>query len=102
MSAYHDHVMQRMVASTLSEKACVLVVSTTGQVPELNDSARIAKGYGAKIIAVTRGDSPLAEVADLHLQVHIQESEGIMKATASRYGLLALVDAISLEVGMIK
>ena len=50
----------------------------------------------------TRGDSPLAEMADIHLQVHIREEEGIFKATPSRYALLAVVDAIALEVGILR
>lgn len=102
VNTYEDHLMQRMIASTLDSSATVLVISTTGHIKELNDNAFIAKEYGAKVIAITRNDSPLAKLADIHLQVHIQEDEGIMKATASRYGLLAVVDAIALEVGMLR
>ncbi|MCM8530305.1 MAG: MurR/RpiR family transcriptional regulator [Lentisphaeraceae bacterium] len=100
--SYSDFIMQRMVAATLDETSCVLVISTTGQIPEINENAQIAKQYGAKVIAVTRGDSPLAKIADIHLQVHVQEDEGIFKATPSRYALLAVVDAIALEVAVLR
>jgi RpiR family transcriptional regulator, carbohydrate utilization regulator len=102
IASYGDFLMQRMVASTLNENSVVLVISTTGQIQEINESAQIAKQYGARLVAVTRGDSPLAELADIHLQVHVVEEEGIYKATASRYALLAVIDAIALEVGILR
>lgn len=100
ITSFDDFIMQRMVAATLDESCTVMVVSTTGQIPEINENAEIAKQYGAKIVAITRGDSPLAKIADVHLHVHIQEDEGIYKATASRYALLAVVDAVALELAV--
>lgn len=102
ISSYSDSIMQRMIASTLTKNSCVLVVSTTGQIPEINENAQVAKQYGAKVIAITRGDSELAKIADVLLSIHIKEDEGIYKATASRYALLAVVDAIALEVGILR
>ncbi|WDE99247.1 MurR/RpiR family transcriptional regulator [Lentisphaera profundi] len=102
ISSYNDFLMQRMVASSLDEKSLVLVISTTGQIAEINDCAQIAKQYGAQVVAITRGDSPLAQLANIHLQVHIAEEEGIYKATASRYALLAVVDAIALELAILR
>jgi len=102
ITSYGDFLMQRMVAATLNEDSLVLVISTTGQIAEINESAQIAKQYGAKVVAITRGDSPLAQLADIHLEVHIQEDEGIYKATASRYALLAVIDAIALELAVLR
>ena len=102
VSAHSDIIMQRMVASTLDESSCLMVISTTGEIAEINENALIAKQYGAKVIAVTRGGSPLAKLSDVHLQVHIEEDEGIYKATPSRYALLAVIDALALEVGMLR
>ena len=102
ISSYDDFLMQRMIASTLTENCVVLVISTTGQINEINENALIAKQYGAKVVAITRGDSPLAQVADVHLEVHIVEDEGIFKATPSRYALLAVVDAIALELAVLR
>ena len=102
ISSFDDGIMQRMIASTLNKNSCLLVISTTGQIPEINENAQIAKQYGAKVIAITRGDSELAKIADILLNIHISEDEGIFKATASRYALLAVVDAIALEVGILR
>ena len=102
ITSYDDFLMQRMVASTLDENSLVLVVSTTGQINEINENAQIAKQYGAKVCAITRGDSPLANIADIHMQVHIVENEGIYKATASRYALLAVIDSIALELAVLR
>lgn len=95
---FHDTTMQRMVASTLNENDVVLIVSTTGEIPEINENALVAKQYGATLVSITRGDSSLAKESDLQLNVHINEPEGIFRPTASRYALLAVVDAIALSL----
>ncbi len=102
VSTYHDTTMQRMIASTLNDHDVVLAISTTGEMPELNQNTLVAKQYGATVISITRGGSPLAGASDIHLQVHIEEPEAIFKPTASRYALLAVVDAIALDLAKMR
>lgn len=98
VSAHHDTIMQRMIAATLDKDCAVLIVSTTGEIDEINQNAKVAKQYGAKIISITRASTELSKLSDVHLHVHVHEAESIFKATPSRYALLAAVDAIALEV----
>lgn len=98
VTAHQDTIIQRMTAATLDSDSVVLVISTSGEMPEINDNVSIAKQYGAQIIAITRSNTTLSNLSDIHLQVHVHESEDIFKPTASRYALLAAVDAIALEV----
>ncbi|WDI43749.1 MurR/RpiR family transcriptional regulator [Bremerella sp. P1] len=99
---FHDTTMQRMIASTLNENDVVLIVSTTGEIPEINENALVAKQYGATLVSITRGDSSLARESDLHLHVHIDEPEGIFRPTASRYAILAVIDAIALTLANLR
>src|SRR5260370_30537219 len=56
--------LQRMVAATLSREHVVVALSVTGQTPEMVESCRIAREYGARGIALTAPVSPLAQLAD--------------------------------------
>ena len=98
VTAHHDAIIQRMTAATLDSKSVVLAVSTSGEIPEINNNISIAKQYDAKVISITRSNTTLANLSHIHLQVHVHESENIFKPTPSRYALLAAVDAIALEV----
>ena len=53
VTTYHDSMLQRMVAATLSRDTVVVALSVSGRVPELLESCRLAKRYGAKLIAIT-------------------------------------------------
>ncbi len=102
VTAYHDAIMQGMVAATLDSKSVVLAISTSGELAEINDNVSVAKQYGAKVIAITRSSTTLSDLSDIHLQVQVQESEGIFKPTPSRYALLAVVDTLALEVANLR
>ncbi|MDN5202540.1 MurR/RpiR family transcriptional regulator [Fulvivirgaceae bacterium BMA10] len=102
VTAHHDTIMQRMMAATLDTESVVLAISTSGEISEINDNVLTAKQYGAKVISITRSNTSLANLSDVHLQVHVQESEGIFKPTPSRYALLAAVDTIALEVANVR
>ncbi|MFP3559649.1 SIS domain-containing protein, partial [Paraburkholderia sp. SIMBA_049] len=56
VASYQDSLLQRMVAATLSRDAVVVALSVSGRVPELLESCRLAKRYGATLIATTADD----------------------------------------------
>jgi len=100
VSAYHDAVLQRMVAATLGPQDVLLTYSVTGQVPEANDGAGVAREYGAQVIAVTAQGSPLAALAHVLLPVQAMETDFIFKPSASRYALLLITDMLTTEVAL--
>lgn len=102
VSTHQDAVLQRMAASTLDEKSVVLAISTSGELAELNENVRIAKQYGATVISISRSNTALSEISDVHLQVYVVETDDIYKPTASRYALLAVLDTLAYEVAKLR
>ena len=93
----HDVVMMRITAASLSPDQVVIVCSLTGITPELLE---LARNYGARILAITRGDSPLAQLADIVLPLQSAETSFIYKPTAARYGMLLAIDVLATELAL--
>lgn len=98
VAAYPQALLPRMVASTLDKNDVVVVLSATGYTPEMVDSARIARQYGAHAIAITAIGSPLAESVDLVLPIASRETDFIYHPSASRYAMMAVIDVLALEL----
>lgn len=100
VASYHDPVLQRMVAATLGPQDVVLVLSTTGQVPEIIAGVNVAREYGAQVVAITAIASPLAALADELLPVQALETDFIYKPSSSRYAMLMMIDVLATEVAL--
>lgn len=100
VAAYHDPVLMRIAAATLGPQDLLIVLSITGITPELLATARLARGYGARLLAITRADTPLAEVADVLLPIVLDETDFIYKPTAARYGMLLAIDLLATETAL--
>ena len=96
----HDVVMMRITAASLSPDQVVIVCSLTGITPELLETVELARNYGARILAITRGDSPLAQLADIVLPLQSAETSFIYKPTAARYGMLLAIDVLATELAL--
>lgn len=102
VTAYHDPVLLRMFAATLTEKDVLVLLSVTGVTPELMEVADIAREYGAKIIVLTTPQSPLAEKASILIPVMTEETDFIYKPSASRYGMLLAIDILATELALMR
>lgn len=98
-NAYSDPIMMRMTAASVDVSDVVVVLSLTGIVNDLIDAANIAKDYGAKVIAICP-ESPLADIATIHLPIKINESDYIFTPSTARYAMLAAVDVLASEVAI--
>ncbi len=100
VTAYHDPVLLRMLAATLTEQDVLVLLSVTGVTPELLEVADIAREYGAQIIVLTSSNSPLASKAHIVLPVVTEETDFIYKPSASRYGMLLAIDILATELAL--
>jgi RpiR family carbohydrate utilization transcriptional regulator len=100
ISVCHDPVMMRVTAASLSAEHVVIVCSLTGITPELLETVELARNYGARILAITRSDSPLAQLADIVLPLQSAETSFIYKPTAARYGMLLAIDVLATELAL--
>ncbi|AEG97005.1 MULTISPECIES: MurR/RpiR family transcriptional regulator [Klebsiella] len=96
----NDGLLVRMMSSAVTAKDVVIVLSLGGYTKEMIESAAIARQYGAKIVAITPPETPLAAQADLLLPLLVSENDYIFKPSASRYAMLAMVDVLATELAM--
>ena len=66
--------LQRLAAHLLGPRAVAVVISGSGQVPELLEVVDTARARGAAVLAISSSQSPIARRADLALIVdHVQD-----------------------------
>ncbi|MCE9889126.1 MurR/RpiR family transcriptional regulator [Kluyvera intermedia] len=96
-----DGLLVRMMCSSVASNDVVLALSLGGYTQEVVESAAIARQYGAKVIAITPADTPLANNADVVLPLVVRENDYIFKPSTSRYAMLAMVDVLATELAMV-
>ncbi len=96
-----DGLLVRMMCSSVASNDVVLALSLGGYTQEVVESAAIARQYGAKVIAITPADTPLANQADAVLPLIVRENDYIFKPSTSRYAMLAMVDVLATELAMV-
>jgi DNA-binding MurR/RpiR family transcriptional regulator len=97
-TAVHDGYQLRMQAATLAAGDLLFCISSSGDLEELIESARIARQYGAIAVSLTRPGSALAEACDIAIGLKIPEDPDIYKPTASRLVYLVIIDVLAAAV----
>lgn len=100
IAAYSDAISLKVVAATLTPQDVVVALSVSGITPEILSAVDIARGYGAKVGAITRVDTPLAERADWLLPIVIDETDFVFKPSASRYAVMLAVDVLATTLAL--
>ncbi|MCA3000238.1 MAG: glucokinase, partial [Rhodocyclaceae bacterium] len=99
-SAYTEPRLQLMAANVLTPDDVLVVVSSTGKVPELNAAVDVALQRGAKVIAITANQSPLARHASINIAVSHSEDVASQVAMISRILFLLVIDILAVGVAM--
>ncbi|MES2072442.1 MAG: glucokinase [Pseudomonadota bacterium] len=92
---FPDPQAQEISAGMLTPKDVVLVVSRSGARPELLKSVKVARACGAKILAITTSNSPLAKLADILLTLNHPEGNLNFVPMIVRLLQLMLLDILS-------
>ncbi|MCY0388850.1 MurR/RpiR family transcriptional regulator [Robbsia sp. Bb-Pol-6] len=100
VAAYHDPVLMRVASAALNAGQVIVALSLSGITPELLDAVRVAKRYGARVLAFAPAASPLAALADVTLPILVDETDFIYKPTAARYGILLTIDLLVTELAL--
>ena len=100
VSACSDALMMKIIGATLGPEDLVLVLSVSGITPEILSAVDIARGYGAKVGAITRADTALAERADWLLPIVIDETDFVFKPTASRSAVMLAIDILATTLAL--
>lgn len=97
-TAVSDSYLMQMRAATLGRGDVLLAISSSGEADAVVAAARIASGYGAKSICLSKTGTGLAAVSDIALCFDLPEAPDIFKPTASRYAFLILLDMLAMRV----
>jgi glucokinase len=96
--AHTDPRLQALAANLLNPDVVVLIISSSGRIAELLAVAEKAQERGAKVIAITESQSPLARKADLALIVDHVEDIATQVPMISRILHLLMVDILVVGV----
>lgn len=97
-ASVNDSYVLQMRAATLGPEDTMLLFSSSGEADAVVGAARVARGYGAGTICISRPGSRLAAACELAIVIDLPEDGDIYKPTASRFAGLAILDALALSV----
>ncbi len=98
--AYADPHTYSMSAALLGAGDVVVTISNTGRTRDIVDAARSALACGAKVIAITHSNSPLAQIATVSLSANIAEEADVFSPMTSRMSHLAIGDILAVGVAL--
>ncbi|MBP6902014.1 MAG: glucokinase [Burkholderiaceae bacterium] len=98
--AYTDPRMQLLAVGVLKAGDVAVVISASGRLPELLEVADRAHERGAKVIAITSSQSPLARKADTVLAVDHVEDAATQVPMIGRILQLLVIDILTVGVAM--
>lgn len=99
-AACSDAVAMCMLAAAMEPGDVVVALSVSGLNPELREALEIARGYGARLAAITRAGTPLAAQAEWLLPLVLDETDFVFKPSASRYAVLLAIDVLATTVAL--
>lgn len=99
-NAYTVPRMQVLASNLLTPRSVVVVISSSGRIPELMDVVEKARERGATVIAITASQSPLARKADLPLIVDHVEDLATQVPMIGRILHLLMIDILVVGVSM--
>jgi RpiR family transcriptional regulator, carbohydrate utilization regulator len=100
VGAFADAHYQLAAAGTLSQADAIVAISFVGRMPTLLEAIRLGKERGAKIIAITRTDTPLAEMADIVLATDVPSDPIVRVGTDACVVQLLLIEMLTISIGL--
>ncbi len=99
-AAYSDPHMQAMSAVTLQPSDVAICISQSGRSKDLLTTANLVRETGAILITLCPSNTPLAELATIHLAIDVQEDTEIYTPLTSRIAHLVVIDVLAMGVAM--
>lgn len=99
-AAYSDPHMQAMSAVTLKPTDVAICISQSGRSKDLLITASVVRESGATLITLCPSQTPLAELATIHLAIDVQEDTEIYTPLTSRIAHLVVIDVLAMGVAM--
>ncbi|MDR5758071.1 MurR/RpiR family transcriptional regulator [Caballeronia sp. LZ035] len=98
--AYSDPHTYTTSAALLGPGDAIVAISNTGRTRDILDACKSALHGGAKVIAITHGNSPLARLATVGLFANVDEDTDIFSPMTSRVSHLAIGDILAVGLAL--
>ncbi|TVP89861.1 MAG: transcriptional regulator HexR [Pseudomonadaceae bacterium] len=99
-AAYSDPHMQAMSAVTLGPDDVAVAISQTGRTKDLLHSAGLVGETGATLISLCPSQTPLADLAGIHIPIDVPEDTDIYTPLSSRIAHLVVIDVLAMGMAM--
>lgn len=101
-TAYTDAYLQLVAAATLTTSDTVVVISFVGRMPTLLETVEMASARGARIIAITRQNTPLARLADIVLAVDVPADATMPVGTDAYITQTMMIEMLTILLGRMR
>jgi len=101
-TAFSDLYHQHVAAAALTAGDVVVAISFVGRLPTLLELVDSARGRGARVIAITRRQTPLAKLADLVLPVDVPEDATMLVGTDAYITQVMTIEILTILVGRLR
>ena len=91
-TAYNDPHIQLMAAGSMSSDDVVIAISQSGRTKALIDSITLAQSSGAKVVSIAPTLSAVSQLADLAIEIDINEGIELYTPLSSRIAHLVVID----------
>jgi len=96
--AIHDAHKQLISATSLGPHGVAVAISHVGRMPFLLESVSFARAQGAKVIAITQPHTPLAEMADVVIDVMVPPDAVMRVGTEAYIAQLLVIELLMILV----
>lgn len=101
-TSYADAYLQLVAAATIGAGDAVVAISFVGRMPTLLEPVGIARSRGAKILAITRKDTPLAQLADIVLPVDVPADATMPVGTDAYITQMMMIEIVTIMIGRLR
>ncbi|HRK25568.1 MAG TPA: MurR/RpiR family transcriptional regulator [Beijerinckiaceae bacterium] len=101
-TSYTDAYLQLVAAATLARDDAVVAISFVGRMPALLEAVAMAKARNARIIAITRANTPLARLADIVLAVDVPADATMPVGTDAYITQTMMIEMITILLGRLR
>lgn len=97
-NAWSDYHLQQVAAAAQKPGGVVIAVSHVGGMPSMLEAVDIARAQGARLVALTRPGTPLAERADMLLGVSVPDDAVMHVGTDAYVAHLTVIEILTVLV----
>lgn len=98
--SFDDAHYQLVAAAALGPEDVLVAISYVGRMPTLLSAVKLGRARGARVIAMTRSETPLADLADIVLPIDVPSDSTMLVGTDAYVVQLIAIEVLMILVGL--